>query len=423
MRRMERSPLAAAARRVRLAGWLLAAVLLSPLPAAAGGTLVIVGGALADDNREVYQAFLGALQGDGPVVVIPAASGRPARAAAEFARNLEAHGLDAARVKVFPLAVRDDAATGDVDESTWSGNAWEASLVEGLGKPAGFWFTGGDQMRIVQALRSPDGHESPLLELVRQRLADGAVVGGTSAGAAVMSRRMIAGGESFLALLEPLAGAYSSTEDQDSGRLFLDRGLGFLADGIVDQHFDRKARLGRLVRALAETGERTGYGIDEDTALVVDLAAGTALVAGRGSVTLVDARSARFDFEGRELASQLEVSLGGSGARFRLDPPGLAGAPGKPTRGHEFFGHPVLAGGGMAFANARLDQALGYDLLDNDASSELSRYSIDGSGRILVYRFSETPGSVGYWDNDGARDRYAVSGVRLDIVRVRMEAP
>ena len=379
-----------------------------------------MGGALADDNREVYEAFLGALEGDGPVVVIPAASGRPARAAAEFVRNLEAYGLAAGRVVVFPLALRDDTGTEDVDESTWSGNAWEASLVEGLGEPAGFWFTGGDQMRIVQALRRPDGRESPLLELVRQRLADGAVVGGTSAGAAVMSRRMIAGGDSFRALLEPLAGGYSSTEDQDGGRLFLDRGLGFLADGIVDQHFDRKARLGRLVRALGETGERIGLGVDEDTALVVDLAAGMATVAGRGSVTLVDARSARFDFQGRDLASHLEVSLGGSGARFRLDPPGLAGAPGKPTRGHEYFGHPVLAGGGMAFANARLDQALGYDLLDNDTSSELSRYSVDGSGSVLVYRFSEMPQSEGYWLAAGSVDRYAVSAVRLDIRRTTL---
>ena len=66
-----------------------------------------------------------------------------------------------------------------------------------------------------------------------------------------MSRDMIAGGVSFTALLEPLASAYSDSEDQDSGRLFLSRGLGFLPDGLVDQHFDRKARLGRLVRALA----------------------------------------------------------------------------------------------------------------------------------------------------------------------------
>lgn len=417
MRCTEHAPAAPAARQVRLVGWLLAAALFCPLPAAAGGSLVIVGGALADDNREVHEAFLAALQGEGPVVVIPAASSRPARAAAEFARNLEAHGLDAGRVRVFPLAVRDDASTLDVDEGTWSGNAWDGSLVEELGQPAGFWFTGGDQMRIVRALRRPDGTESPLLELMRQRLAGGAVVGGTSAGAAVMSRRMIAGGDSFRALLEPLAGSYSSTEEQDSGRLFLDRGLGFLADGLVDQHFDRKARLGRLVRALAETGEGVGYGVDEDTALVVDLGDGMATVAGRGSVTMVDARSARFDFKGRNLASGLEVSVGGSGARFSLDPPGLAAAPGKPTRGHEYFGHEVLAGGGMAFANPRLDQALGYDLLDNHAINELSRYSIDGSGRALVYRFAEIPQSEGYWLLVGSTDRYAVSGVRLDIRR------
>ena len=417
MGRTSRLPLAAAARRVRLAGWLLAAALLAPLATAAEGRLVIVGGALADGNREVYEAFLGALRGGGPVVVIPAASGRPARAAAEFARNLELHGLEPGRVRVFPLAVRDDAGTADLDEGTWAGNAWDVSLVEGLGDPSGFWFTGGDQMRIVQTMRGSEGQESPLLQLVRRRLAEGAVVGGTSAGAAVMSRRMIAGGDSFRALLEPPAASYSSIEEQDSGRLSLDHGLGFIGSGIVDQHFDRKARLGRLVRALAETGETVGYGIDEDTALVVDLAAGTASVAGRGSVTVVDARSARFDFKGSELASQLALSLGGSGARFRMDPPAMVGAPGDPTRGKEYFGHAAPAGGGMAFANARLDQALGHDLLDNHASTELHRYSVDDAGRMLVYRFSETPQSQGYWLSTGSVDRYAVSDVRLDIRR------
>jgi cyanophycinase len=423
MRHTRPAPLDAADRRVRLAGWLLGAALLSPLPAAADGSLVIVGGALADDNREVYGAFLGALQGDGAVVVIPAASGRPARAAAEFARTLEAHGLEAGRVRVFPLAVRDDAGTAEVDESTWADNAWDASRVAELGEPSGFWFTGGDQMRIVQTMRGPEGRESPLLQLVRRRLAEGAVVGGTSAGAAVMSRRMIAGGDSFRALLDPLAASYSSTEDQDSGRLFLDRGLGFIGSGIVDQHFDRKARLGRLVRALAETGETVGYGVDEDTALVVDLSTGTASVAGRGSVTVLDARSARFDFKGEELASQLALSSGGSGTRFQMDPPAMVKAPGKPTRGHEYFGHEVLAGGGMAFSNARLDQALGYDLLDNDASSELSRYSLDDAGRMLVYRFSETPQSQGFWLSLGSVDRYAVSDVRLDIRRTVIRPP
>ena len=66
----------------------------------------------------------------------------------------------------------------------------------------------------------------PLLALIRRRLADGAVVGGTSAGAAVMSGVMIAGGDSFTALLEPPAGSYTDIAQQEGGALALAGGLG-----------------------------------------------------------------------------------------------------------------------------------------------------------------------------------------------------
>ncbi len=69
-------------------------------------------------------------------------------------------------------------------------------------------------------------------------------------------------------------------------------GLGIFPFGIIDQHFDRKARLGRLIVALAESGQPHGYGIDEDTALVVDLDAQSAEVFGLGTVVWVDLASA-----------------------------------------------------------------------------------------------------------------------------------
>ena len=172
-----------------------------------------------------------------------------------FGAALAREGVDATRIRIYPLAALDDSTTADVDESLWSGNAWQTDKLVGLEQAAGFWFTGGDQMRIVGSMRAEDGEESPLLGLIHRRLAAGAVVDGTSAGAAVMSRAMIAGGDSFNALLEPLAQSYASTEDQDSGRLYLENGLGFLADGIVDQHFDRKARLG----AAADQPQRFKY--------------------------------------------------------------------------------------------------------------------------------------------------------------------
>jgi len=383
--------------------------------ALADGRLVIVGGALRTDNAEVYRAFIDAALPAGPVVIIPVASGQPSRSADGFADDLVQHGLDRSRIYVFPLAVKDDSVSENVDESLWSKNAWSEESLEKIVNAAAFWFTGGDQTRITTTLLR-EGEESPLLTLLRKRLADGAVIGGSSAGAAIMSREMIAGGDSFRALLEPLAEGYAATEEQDSGRLYMSPGLGFMPNGVVDQHFDRKARLGRLVRAMAATGQARAYGIDENTALVVDLEGGEARVMGQGSVTLIDATEARFAFGTPQLVSGLELSVIAAGTSFRLSDFEVVSGQGDATVGKEYFGYAPLQGGGMAFANSRLDQALGYDLLDNDNSTQLKRFSIDQEGRQLIYIFTQTSGSKGYWRREGSGERYTVSKVRFDIL-------
>lgn len=388
----------------------------------ADGSLLIVGGALAEDNASVHRVLIDAMLPEGKMVIIPAASGRPAKSAADFVRSLEKYGLPRDRIAVYPLATRDDDATADVDESSWRKNAWHAESVSAVANAAGFWFTGGDQMRITQTLLDDEGQESPLLALIRQRLAHGAVVGGSSAGAAIMSRDMIAGGTSFTALMEPLADGYSDSEAQDSGRLYLSRGLGFLAKSVVDQHFDRKARLGRLVRALAATEQSRGFGIDENTALYVQPGDHRARVLGTGSVTILDASNAKFDFAGATSASGLEISVIPAGVTFSLGDFSILEGQGDATVGKEYFGYAPEAGGGMAFANPRLDQALGFDLLDNDAR-RLDRYSIDNRGRVLIYRFSQTNESKGFWRSAGSADRYTISKVRFDIIALKTELP
>lgn len=408
--------------RALFGAWVLI-LFASASPAWAGGSLLIVGGALKEDNAQVHRALIDTMLPQGKMVIVPAASGRPAKSAAEFAHSLQKYGLAKDRITVFPLAVRDDSSTGDVDESRWKDNAWNDDSVAAISDAAGFWFTGGDQLRITKTMLGQDGEESPLLILVRKRLAEGAVVGGTSAGAAIMSKTMIAGGVSFTSLLEPLADGYSDTEDQDSGRLYLAKGLGFLAEGVVDQHFDRKARLGRLVRALAETGQSRGFGIDENTALLVQPGSGKAEVLGRGSVVLLDAQKAQFDFDSGKMASGLKLSIIAPGVRFRLGNFLLLDGQGDATVGNEYFGYEPLQGGGMALANSRLDQALGFDLLDNDSTKRLDRYSIDSKGRIIVYRFTQTGDSAGFWQSEGSADRYSVSNVRMDMLELKADLP
>jgi cyanophycinase len=265
----------------------LAAVSAAACPAFAQGQLVIVGGGLADDNDAVFNAFLGALPAsDAPIAIIPAASGAPVQSAAAFAAQLERRGVAKERIRVIRLAVEDDPSTPQ-DESAWAANGEAPDEIIKLAGVGGIWFTGGDQARIIAGLTRGEGESTAMLDIIRQRFAAGAVIGGTSAGAAIMTHPMIAQGDP----LSLLPGQEATREP-----LVIGRGLGFLKQGLVDQHFGERARLIRLVAALGqmEGYDRIGFGIDEDTALVIAPDQERGRVVGRGRVTLVDARGANY---------------------------------------------------------------------------------------------------------------------------------
>lgn len=384
----------------------------------AKGHLVIVGGALKSGNAEVYRAFIDPLPETGPVVIIPAASSNPQRSAERTREDLIRHGLSAQRALTFPLALVDDESTLEEDESDWAENAWDTERVAELGTAAGFWFTGGDQARIVATLVRNGAETSPLLGLIRQRLKNGATLGGTSAGAAIMSNPMIAGGESFSALTEGRIGI-GARADESEPSLQIAAGLGFLEGVLVDQHFDRRARLGRLVKAMAVTGVNAGFGIDEDTAMVVDLETRQAEVIGSGGVTLLFTSAARFSGTDALLAENVILGFAARGAGFMLDQCRLSGSLGEKTNDREYFSQPPAGAGGMAFGNQRLDQLLGHELLDNRASRQVRRYSFHEDGRMLEYRFTQTPESLGYWNDRDGESRYSVCGVRFDIRALR----
>jgi len=288
----------------------LAVALLAVVPARAG-TLVIVGGALADDNDAVYAAMVAAMPADAPdIVVIPAASGYPAGSAPALAAALARHGIAADRVRTVRVAMVDDPDTPDADESRWQGGAEDRAEIAKLGRAGLIWFSGGDQARTLRLLTRADGSDTPLLAAIRARLAAGAVVAGSSAGAAIMGSGMIACGSPETALTGPVGSTLAdcapseAAADQDGGEpLVLTAGLGFLPHAIVDQHFSQRARLGRLVRALAcsDAAIRTGYGIDENTALLVDLVDGAQRVLGAGTVTRIDPGSGPRRCEGAVL--------------------------------------------------------------------------------------------------------------------------
>jgi len=234
-------------------------------PAGTSGSLVIHGGGeLTDAVRDKFLSLAGDKQ--ARIVVIPTASDRADSEDAEIrGKFLEPwKSLGAAEVQL--LHTRSKA------------KANEDAFVAPLKEATAVWLGGGDQTKIAEAYLGT-AVERELLAL----LARGGVIGGTSAGAAIQSQTMIAGGQT-----EPKMGV----------------GFDFVPGAIIDQHFKARNRQQRLRKALADHPGLVGFGVDEQAALVVR---GRRLqVFGNGTVSVLLAASAarparEFELKPREI--------------------------------------------------------------------------------------------------------------------------
>ena len=147
-------------------------------------------------------------------------------------------------------------------------DCFNQKTIDGLEKATGIFITGGNQLRLSTILGG-----TPVAKLIRSLNAKGVHVAGTSAGAAIVSEHMIAGG------------AKGSTPTEDG--VTMAPGLGLSNKIIVDQHFRQRDRIGRLLTALSYNPFASGLGIDEDTAAFID-PDGVLEVIGSGAITVVD---------------------------------------------------------------------------------------------------------------------------------------
>jgi len=131
-------------------------------------------------------------------------------------------------------------------------------------------FTGGDQSKISSVLEGTRLHELLLDKFFNESF----VIAGTSAGAMAMAQEMIAGG--------------SSTESLIKGAVDMSTGLGLIPELIIDTHFIRRGRFGRLVEAVAIYPNLIGIGLAEDTALIIKKN-NNFKVIGSGMVVILDA--------------------------------------------------------------------------------------------------------------------------------------
>lgn len=201
------------------------------------GHLIILGGGPRPD---IIMQKVVDLSSDGSFLLIPMASSIPDTIGWEQRDQLLGFGASEVEILMLTEDDKDDPA-----------------LLEQLRNANGIWFSGGDQNRLM------DYFSESMRDAVREAFRNGAVVAGTSAGAAVQSRTMITGDES-----QPLSDRFSPFSQITKDNVITSEGIGFLNSMVIDQHFIRRNRLNRLINVLIDSADdAAAAGIDEATAL------------------------------------------------------------------------------------------------------------------------------------------------------------
>jgi cyanophycinase len=132
-------------------------------------------------------------------------------------------------------------------------------------------FSGGDQSKISDKIGGTEIHK-----IIKNRYKNekGFVVAGTSAGAMMMSEEMIAGG--------------SAAESFIKGAVRMYKGLSLIPGLIIDTHFIKRGRFGRISEAVAQFPKLIGVGLAEDTGIIIKNNQGR--VIGSGMVIIFNGK-------------------------------------------------------------------------------------------------------------------------------------
>ena len=268
-----------------------------PVYATASRSLVLVGGGLQDTNAAVYNKIISLAGGTSSarIGVITAAS-IPQSQDPNAGTSSASNSYDNAQyyINLFKNTYGAyDAQWIPIDLDHISNNSSQ-TVVNQINSMTGFFIGGGDQSRLITCFFNSGRTDSPALAALRSKYNNGAVVAGSSAGTEIQSQPMVTGGESYDALKD---GAHTSISTSYPDDLSYDPqgGFNFFQYGLLDAHYGQRGRQGRMIRLLSDTSNTRGYGIDEDTALVVvnaDTSSAQIQVLGTGGVTIVDLSNA-----------------------------------------------------------------------------------------------------------------------------------
>lgn len=254
------------------------------------GKLFIIGGGNRSDQLMQHVVDLAQFKKTDYIVVLPMSSEEPDSAYIYFKDQFK-------KLAPNPIVML------NFDKTT----VQNPKLNDSLQKAKLIFISGGDQTRFMKVVTN-----TPVYNSIHKAFQNGSIIAGTSAGAAVMSEKMITGNQK-------LEKEYSGTFDNIRfDNLETTPGLGLVTTAIIDQHFLRRSRYNRLISAMVEFPHLTGIGIDESTAIIVD--GNTISVVGESEVIVMKNPKGIQKLKQNKLISmeKMEMSIYVAGQQFKL---------------------------------------------------------------------------------------------------------
>lgn len=221
------------------------------------GTLIIIGGREDKSGEMKILKKISEHTGNGRLLIVTAASEVSDQVWQEYFTIFKKLGVKS----IEHLYVKQPEETHEID------------IAEMFKDVTAVFFTGGDQLKVTTKLGG-----TPVMDAVTEVFKNGGTLAGTSAGASIMGKTMLIGGE--------------NAESHKVGNWMMAPGLGFVENMIIDQHFAQRGRIGRLLGAVALNPGILGIGIDEGTAIIVK--EDRFQILGENAVYVVDGRGVTY---------------------------------------------------------------------------------------------------------------------------------
>jgi cyanophycinase len=226
-----------------------------------GNLLIIGGGSRPDYLIKKFVELAGGSKAN--LIIIPNASNTPLEVGVSQKKEFEKYKPQSVEYLIFSRKEAD----------------MQINLNK-MSKASGVFFSGGDQTKLFSSLNG-----SRLLDKIQELYYEnGGVIGGTSAGAAVMSKIMLTGTELLHKNVDFISIQQKNVQTTT--------GFGFVSKAIIDQHFIKRKRQNRLISLVLENPALPCIGIDESTAIIVK-ANDILEVLGENTVMIFDASRAK----------------------------------------------------------------------------------------------------------------------------------